>query len=80
MSRLEDLGAEIAAWVLVPNNHKSSLIHHMGSQRGREFIKSKPDINAQLHVFLQNSKKKGKSCFFSLLNLQFKRPGFKLIF
>lgn len=65
MSRLEDLGVEIAAWVFVPNNDKSSRIHHMGSQRGREFIKSKPVINAQLHVFLQNSKRKGKSCFFA---------------
>jgi hypothetical protein len=54
----------VAAWVLIPKNDKSSLIHHMGSQKGREFIKNKPDIDAELHLFLQNCKEKGK--FFCL--------------
>jgi hypothetical protein len=31
----------------------------MGSLKGREFIKCKPDIDAELHLFLQNYKKKG---------------------
>jgi hypothetical protein len=53
-TRLEDLGVEVAAWVLIPNNDKSSLIHHMGSKKGTEFVKSKPDINTELHLFLQN--------------------------
>jgi hypothetical protein len=63
MNRLEDLGVDVAAWVHIPNNDKSSLIHHMGSQKGREFIKCKPDIDAELHLFLQNYKKKGKQFF-----------------
>jgi hypothetical protein len=50
----------VAAWVLIPKNDKSSLIHHMGSQKGREFIKNKPDIDAELHLFLKNYQKKGK--------------------
>ena len=54
----------MAAWVLIHNNDKSSLIRHMGSQKGREFIKCKPDIDAELHLFLQNYKKKGKFRFF----------------
>jgi hypothetical protein len=64
MNRLEDLGVDVAAWVHIPNNDKSSLIHHMGSLKGREFIKCKPDIDAELHLFLQNYKKKGKQFFF----------------
>ena len=67
MNRLEDLGVEVAAWVLIPNNDKSSLIHHMGSQKGREFVKSKPDINTELHLFMQNYKKKGNFFFFTIL-------------
>jgi len=59
MSRLEDLGGEVTAWVVIPKDDKSSLIHHMGSKKGREFIQCKPDIDAELHVFLQNYKKKG---------------------
>ena len=55
----------MAAWVLIPNNDKSSLIHHMGSKKGTEFVKSKPDINTELHLFLQNYKKKGKFKVFS---------------
>ena len=71
MNRLEDLGVDVAAWVHIPNNDKSSLIHHMGSQKGREFIKCKPDIDAELHLFLQNYKKKGKFRVFFFGNLQF---------
>jgi len=37
----------------------------MGSQKGREFIQNKPDINTEFHLFLQNSKKKGKFWVFS---------------
>ena len=59
MSRLEDLGGEVAAWVVIPNEDNSSLIHHMGGKKGREFIQCKPDIDAELHVFLQNYQKKG---------------------
>jgi hypothetical protein len=55
----------VAAWVLIPKNDKSSLIHHMGSQKGREFIKNKPDIDAELHLFLKNYQKKGKFRVFS---------------
>ena len=55
----------MAAWVHIPNNDKSSLIHHMGSQKGREFIKCIPDINTELHLFLQNYQKKGKFGVFS---------------
>jgi hypothetical protein len=43
----------------------------MGSQKGREFIKCKPDIDAELHLFLQNYKKKGKFRVFFFGNLQF---------
>ena len=70
INRLEDLGVEVAAWVLIHNNDKSSLIRHMGSQKGREFIKCKPDIDAELHLFLQNYKKKGKFrvFFFEIYN------------
>jgi hypothetical protein len=42
----------------------------MGSIKGREFVKSKPDINTELHLFLQNYQKKGKFWVFSG-NLQF---------
>ena len=42
----------------------------MGSIKGREFVKSKPDINTELHLFLQNYQKKGKFRVFSG-NLQF---------
>ena len=59
ISRLKDVGGEVAAWVVIPNEDNSSLIHHMGSQKGREFIQCKPDIDAELHVFLRNYKKKG---------------------
>jgi hypothetical protein len=52
MSKLEDLGGEVAAWVVIPNEDNSSLIHHMGSKKGREFIKCKPDIDADLCDFL----------------------------
>ena len=55
----------MAAWVLVPNSDKSSLIHHMGSKKGREFIRNKPDIDGELHLFLQNCKEKGKFRVFS---------------
>jgi hypothetical protein len=55
----------VAAWVYIPNNDKSSLIHQMGSIKGREFVKSKPDINTELHLFLQNYQKKGKFGVFS---------------
>jgi hypothetical protein len=55
----------VAAWVLIPKNDKSSLIHHMGSQKGREFIKNKPDIDAELHLFSKNYQKKGKFRVFS---------------
>jgi len=68
MNRLEDLGVEVAARVLIPNNDKSSLIHHMGSQKGREFVKSKPDINTELHLFMQNYKKNGKFKLFFFYN------------
>jgi hypothetical protein len=37
----------------------------MGSKKGTEFVKSKPDINTELHLFLQNYKKKGKFRVFS---------------
>jgi hypothetical protein len=43
----------------------------MGSQKGREFIKCKPDIDAELHLFLQNYKKKGKFRVVFFGNLQF---------
>jgi hypothetical protein len=41
----------VAAWVYIPNNDKSSLIHQMGSIKGREFVKSKPDINTDDCLF-----------------------------
>ena len=69
MNRLEDLGVDVAAWVHIPNNDKSSLIHHMGSLKGREFIKCKPDIDADLCDFLKT--KKGRFKVF-LLYMQMK--------
>jgi len=69
MSRLEDLGGEVAAWVVIPNEDNFSLIHHMGSKKGREFINSKPDIDVDLCDFLKT--KKGRFKVF-LLYMQIK--------
>ena len=59
MSGLEDLGAEVAAWVIIPDSDYSTVIDHMGSKRGLDFIKTKPNIDIELHRFLQNSTQTG---------------------
>ncbi|CAG2239724.1 unnamed protein product [Mytilus edulis] len=51
---LEDLGADVSAWIVLPDPGNNSQIKHVGSKKGSEFILTKPTIDADLQFFLEN--------------------------
>lgn len=57
---LEDLGADVAAWVVLPATTDNCQIKHVGSKKGGEFILTKPSIDADIQYFLENYKKNEK--------------------
>ncbi|XP_063421978.1 uncharacterized protein LOC134706720 [Mytilus trossulus] len=54
INNLEDLGADVAAWIVLPDPGNNSQIKHVGSKKGSEFILTKPSIDADLQFFLEN--------------------------